>query len=112
MRLIETILNPAFSISARMAPAWPLRTASGLMMLNVRCDNVFLLGESLLLSVEQCHRTSPVRPGCNFSLEQEDDAKDSMDLVRGLRRLARRRPPEPSHAQRPARPPGPHGCHR
>ena len=35
-----TILNPAFSISARMAPVWPLRTASGLMMLNVRCDMV------------------------------------------------------------------------
>jgi hypothetical protein len=31
-------LNPAFSISARIAAVCPLRTASGLMMLNVRCD--------------------------------------------------------------------------
>jgi hypothetical protein len=38
IRLMATILNPAFSISARMAPVWPFRTASGLMMLNVRCD--------------------------------------------------------------------------
>src|SRR5260370_12688128 len=38
MRLMETILKPACSIAARMAAVWSLRTASGLMMLNVRCD--------------------------------------------------------------------------
>src|SRR5215831_14175121 len=34
---IDTILKPAFSISARMAPAYPFFTASGLIMLKVRC---------------------------------------------------------------------------
>src|SRR5260370_21309451 len=54
-RLMETILKPAFSISARMAAAWPLRTASGLMMLKVRCENV-VLRCSVLFSVfsEKC----------------------------------------------------------
>src|SRR6185437_103528 len=36
MRLMLTILKPAFSISARMALVCPLRTASGLTMLKVR----------------------------------------------------------------------------
>jgi hypothetical protein len=39
-------------------------------MLNVRCDNVFLLGESQLLSVEQGHRTALVQTGW-VSLEHE-----------------------------------------
>src|SRR5271156_6151028 len=107
--LMETILNPAFSISARMAPVLPLRTASGLMMLNVRCDNVFLLGESLLLSVEQGYRTAPVPRAATSLRSLSDDAKDSVDLVRGLRSMAGRRPPEPAHAQHPARPPRHHG---
>src|ERR1035438_4400185 len=35
--LMATIWKPAFSISASMAPVKPLRTASGLTMLKVRC---------------------------------------------------------------------------
>src|SRR6185312_14826881 len=55
MRLMATILNPAFSISARMAPVCPLRTASGLTMLNVRCDKT--------LSWREICATSSVQAG-------------------------------------------------
>src|SRR5277367_4462863 len=95
-----------------MAPVLPFRTASGLMMLNVRCDNVFLLGESLLLSVEQGQRTAPFKPGRDLSLEHGHDAKDSVDMVPGLCSVAGGQPPQPPSPQRPSRSPGPHGCHR
>src|SRR5258705_7801734 len=41
-----------------------------------------------------------------------DDAKDSVDLVRGLRRVAGRRSPQSTHAQPDPRPSGPDGRHR
>jgi hypothetical protein len=82
------------------------------MMLNVRCDNVFLLGESLVLSVEQGQRTAPVQPGRDLSLEHGHDAKDSVDMVPGLCRVAGRQSAQPPPPQRPSRTPGPHGRHR
>jgi len=67
------------------------------MMLNVRCDNEFLLGKSLLPSVEQGQRTAPVQllPGAWM---HADVPKDSMDMVCWLCRMACRRAPQPAPA--------------
>jgi hypothetical protein len=67
------------------------------MMLNVRCDNVFLLGESLLLSVEQGQRNAPVQAWLKLltgAWMNADVPKDSVDMVSGLRRVACRCPPQ------------------
>ena len=64
---------------------WPLRTASGLMMLKVRCDNVDLLEVVPSISVKQRMRGVMLR---SRELRVfKHDAKDGLDMVCGVRRL-------------------------
>src|ERR1039457_4728770 len=62
--LMATMLKPALSISERMAAVALLRTASGLMMLNVRCDtrNLLLEGEFFSLFIVGASSERPPPP--------------------------------------------------
>src|SRR5580700_1176 len=68
--LMATMRKPALSISVRIAAIAPLRTASGLMMLNVRwaTRNLLLEGEFLCLFIVVGAREGPPSPGARKAI--------------------------------------------
>src|SRR6185437_12732519 len=87
IRLMLTILKPAFSISARMAPVCPLRTASGLTMLKVRWLKTLSWREICAISSVQAGGEFP--PGL-VQPSNADGIVDAMDLVCRLRGVVSR----------------------